>query len=115
MIRALVIIVLAAFVLAAAIDQPVAPTPIIRTVTPSPAKAGDHVVAAGDNLGQQAVASLYLTKGEDTFEVVVQKQTDRTIEFTVPASQKAGRFGLMVLTRGEVPRYIDEPVYVTIE
>jgi hypothetical protein len=33
----------------------------------------------------------------------------------LPANLKPGRFGFMILTRGETPRYIDEPVFVYIE
>ncbi len=116
MFRALLVVLITAFVLsAAAVDQPVRPTPIVRTLAPTPVKIGEELVATGQHLGKDFVSSVYLTMGEDTFQVTIKSQTEEEIRFTVPAGVKTGRFGLMVLTHGDVPRYIDEPVFVTIE
>ena len=98
----------------AASDNPVRPTPLIRAVDPPAAKCGDQVVASGDHLGKTVVESLYLTMGEATTKVEIVNQTDTSITFKVP-EVKPGRLGVMVLTAGIQPQYIDEPVSVAIE
>lgn len=116
MFRALLALLITTFVLsAAASDEPVRPTPLVRTLAPTPAKPGSEIIATGQNLGKEFVASAFLTQGENTYQLDISSQTPDTIKATVPANLKPGRFGLMVLTRGEVPRYIDEPVWVNIE
>jgi len=116
MLRAMLALSIATFVLSAAvIDEPVRPTPLVRTLAPSPAKPGNTLVATGQNLGKELVASVYLTQGDATFQVEITSQTPDTIKMKLPANLKPGRFGFMILTRGETPRYIDEPVFVYIE
>ena len=101
--------------IAAASDSPVRPTPLIRAVEPASAKCGDELVATGDYLDNTVVESLYLTLGEATFKVEILKQTGTTITFKVPEKISPGRLGLMVLTAGAAPRYIDQPVYLKLE
>jgi hypothetical protein len=116
MFRALFALLITTFVLSAAvIDEPVRPTPLVRTLAPSPAKPGAVLVAAGQNLGREFVASAYLTQGENTYQLEITNQMPESLKVRIPADLKPGRFGLMVLTRGETPRYIDEPVFVNIE
>ena len=116
MIRTLLLLLISASVLAlAASDQPSRPTPIVRSIDPPNAKAGAQIAATGDNLGKNCIAEVYLTQGEKTFKAEIKEQTANAITFVVPATLKAGRFGFMVLTRGPVPAFLDEPVYVTIE
>jgi hypothetical protein len=110
----LLVSVLAVSAIAVATDAPVRPTPVIKTVAPSAAKCGEELVAAGENLSNAIVESLYLTVGEATFKVEIIKQTDTSIKFKVPESAKPGRLGLMVLTAGFQAHYIDEPVYITV-
>ena len=38
-----------------------------------------------------------------------------SIKFKIPAAAKAGRFSLMILTGGKDPKYIEQPVKVTVE
>jgi hypothetical protein len=116
--RALFAILIATALCAAVViaaDGPTRPTPLIRTVDPPAAKAGTEMVASGDHLGKTVVEALYLTQGEATIQVAITSQTDTAIAFKVPANAKPGRFGLMVLTTGIQPQYLDEPVYLTIE
>jgi opacity protein-like surface antigen len=117
MFRTLLLLVLAALVLnaAAAVDQPVRPTPMVRSLAPTPAKAGDEIIATGQYLGKDAVGAVYFTAGDNTFEAKILSQTQDTIKLKIPADMKPGKFGLMVLVKGDVPRFIDEPVFVTIE
>ena len=116
--RLLMALLISAFLIAAVVaaaDGPARPTPLIRTVDPPSAKGGAELVASGDHLGNTIVEALYLTQGEATFKVVIAKQTDTSISFTLPANTKPGRFGLMVLTTGPTPEYLDEPVFLTVE
>jgi hypothetical protein len=116
MIRILLLLVITASVLAlAASDQPARPTPLVHAIDPLTAKAGAQLAATGENLGKDCVAEVYLTQGEKTFKVEIKEQISSSITFVVPATLKAGRFGFMVLTRGPVPAFLDEPVIVTIE
>ena len=116
MFRTLLLLVVAALLLsAAAVDQPVRPTPMVRTVQPSPAKAGDLLVASGQYLGKENVAEVYLTSGDNIFKAEIKSQSDASIAVTVPTGLKPGKFGFMVLVKADIPRYIDEPVFVMIE
>lgn len=99
----------------AASDNPVRLTPLIHAVDPPAAKCGEQVVASGDYLGKTVVESLYLTMGEATTKVEIVNQTDTSITFKVPDKAKPGRMGVMILTTGIQPQYIDEPVSVVIE
>jgi hypothetical protein len=116
MFRVWLVLVITAFVLsAAAIDQPVRPTPVVKVLAPSPAKAGDELIATGQHLGKDFVSAVYLTKGEDIVPLEVKSQAENSIRVKLPDTLKPGRFGFMVLTSGDVPRYIDEPVFLNIE
>ena len=96
-------------------DGPVRPTPVIRMVDPPSAKCGAELVASGDHLGKTIVEALYLTQGEATTKVAILKQTDTSITFKIPDDTKAGRFGLMILTAGVSPQFLDEPVFLTVQ
>ena len=47
--------------------------------------------------------------------VEVTEQSATTIKFKIPAAKVAGRLALMILTTGKEPKYIEQPVKVTIE
>ena len=96
-------------------DEPIRPTPMIRSVDPPSAKAGGELIASGDHLGKTTVDSLFLTQGEATTKVSILKQTDTSITFKIPDDTKQGRFGLMVLTAGISPQFLDEPVFLTVQ
>lgn len=89
--------------------------PKMTTVTPDNGKPGDILKAAGEFLGKQHVAELYITDGTTDWKVEILKQSASEIEFKIPRNVKAGRFYLMVLTTGPDPKLIEEPVRVTIE
>ena len=61
------------------------------------------------------VAALYLTDGKNDIKVTIIEETANTILFKVPAKVETGRLALMVLTTGQNPKLIEEPVKVTIE
>jgi hypothetical protein len=89
--------------------------PRMTSVEPPNGKSGDVLTAAGENLAKASVEKLYLTDGKNDVEVQVTEQTDAAIKFKVPPGAKAGRFSLMILTRGKDPKYIEQPVKVTVE
>lgn len=88
--------------------------PILRSVDKTEALRGEVVTVAGQHLAKPNVAGLYLTKGSDDIEVTVQEQTDTSIRFVVGAAMPFGRYGLLVLTGGEAPMYIDQPVKLNV-
>ena len=89
--------------------------PRMTTVEPGNGKAGDVLTVAGENLDKAAVDKLYLTDGKNDLEVQVTEQAATSIKFKIPAGAKAGRFSLMILTGGKEPKYIEQPVRVTVE
>ncbi len=121
MLRALIIsaiLLLFLPIVCAAADRNVnAPslTPIIKTVTPDTAKAGSDATASGTSLSDQQVASVYLSQGDLMVKVKINSETDTDIAFTVPDTLKPGRYGITILTTGKEPRYIDEPVFLSVE
>ena len=89
--------------------------PRMTSVEPGNGKAGDVLTAAGENLTKPGLEKLYLTDGKNDLEVQVTEQTATAIKFKIPAGAKAGRFSLMILTGGKEPKYIEQPVRVTVE
>ena len=97
----------------AAFTQPAMPR--FNTVEPTNGKAGDLLTVAGENLDKPNVVKLYLTDGKNDLEVEMAEQTATAIKFKIPATAKVGRFSLMILTGGKDPKYIEQPVKVTVE
>jgi hypothetical protein len=89
--------------------------PRMTTVEPGNGKAGDELTVAGENLDKPLVAKLYLTDGKNDLEVPVTSQAATAIKFKIPPAAKPGRFSLMILTGGKEPKYIEQPVKVTVE
>jgi hypothetical protein len=106
---------LAAFVLPAFLLAADSLTPHMRLVEPVTAQAGDTVKVMGENLGPASVAALYLTDGKNDIKVAITEETATSIAFKVPTEVNSGRLALMVLTTGESPKLLVEPVKVTIE
>jgi hypothetical protein len=118
MTRSLIVCLLClsfASAIALAADEPYRPVPTIRVVNPDTAKAGDELTAVGTHLDKALVAELYIIQGEKTIPVKIVNQKENAIKFAVPASVTPGRYQLMVLTTGDKPQYLEEPVYFTVE
>lgn len=96
-------------------DQAWKPTPLMRSVTPDAAKAGDVLTVTGEYLDKARVAEIYLTDGKVEFKTPIVEQTETTVKVKVPAQAKPGRLRLMVLTTGVEPQFLEQPVSVTIE
>ena len=90
------------------------PTPLMRTVDPMTAKAGDVVTVTGDNLGKELVLEVYLTDRTNKTKVSVVEQTNDTVKFKVP-NLKAGKYWLMVLANFPEPLLIEEPCRLIVE
>ena len=88
--------------------------PRMTNVDPDSGKAGDILTVNGEHLDKSDVVELYLTDGKKDTQVQVTQQAATAIKFKVP-EKCTGRFALMVLTGGKEPKYIEQPVKVTIE
>jgi hypothetical protein len=112
--------ILAALVLliATVIPAPVAAQatfPKMNEVTPDTGKVGDILTVAGENLEASSVKALFLTDGKTDYKTEIIEQTATSIKFKIPADVKPGRFSLMILTAGNDPKLIEQPVKVTVE
>jgi len=90
-------------------------SPLMTAVEPVSGKIGDVLMVQGVSLGPDNVAALYLTDGKTDTKVVIAEQTVTSIKFKIPPEAKAGRFALMVLTKGKDSKFIEEPVKITVE
>ena len=88
--------------------------PRMSSVEPGSGKIGDVVAVAGENLDKANVAKVYLTNGKDDFECEITGQSATEIKLKIPA-KATGRLALMILTGGKEPKYIEQPVRVTVE
>jgi hypothetical protein len=92
------------------------PMPKMVTVDPLNGKAGDVIVASGENLQKDAVAKVYLTDGKNDIICEVLEQTETAIKFKIPPKVPKGvRLTVMVLTTGKDAKYIEQPVKVEID
>ena len=89
--------------------------PRAYSADPGSGKAGDVIVVTGDNLDQQCVTKAFLTADNHDIAVEVIEQTNTTLKFKIPAKTQPGRYAVMLLTFGKDPKYIEEPVKVTVE
>ena len=87
----------------------------MSSVEPASGRVGDVVSIKGVNLGQDSVAELYLTDGKSDVKASIIEQTSTSIKFKIPSDAKPGRFSLMVLTRGQNPKLIEQPVKIEVE
>jgi len=88
--------------------------PRVTTVEPDSGKVGDAVSAKGENLDKSSIGDLYLTDKKNDTKVKIDEQSGTEIKFTVPASMKAGRYHLLVLTANKASM-IEQPVVFTVE
>ena len=91
-----------------------APLPRMISVEPTSGKVGDILTVTGENLEKTHVAEVFLTDGKNDLKVLVTEQGPTTLKFRIPPNVKPGRFALMILTAGKDPKYIEQPVKVTV-
>lgn len=87
---------------------------MMRAVDKDEAMRGDAVIATGENLSKANVAELYLTDGKNDIKLKVSEQTATSIKFLVGNEVRFGRYSLMILTAGETPMFIEQPVKLNI-
>ncbi len=96
-------------------DEGWKPTPLMRTVAPDTAKAGDTVTVAGEYLDKGRVSDVFLTDGKSEVKLVIVEQSEKQMTVKIPAGVKTGRLRLMVLTKGAEPQFLEQPVSLVIE
>jgi hypothetical protein len=90
-----------------------APEP--RAISAKVAKPGDTVTITGVGLGVSKVDEVYLTDHKFDMKVKVLEQKDSSITVRVPPFAKPGRVQLLMLTKGEDPKLLEQPLYLVIE
>jgi hypothetical protein len=96
-------------------DQGWKPTPLMRTVAPDTAKAGDEVTVTGEYLDKARISAVYLTDGKSEIKMTIVEQAETTVKVKIPQDVKPGRLRLMVLTTGAEPQFLEQPVSIEIE
>lgn len=87
----------------------------ISGVDPDSGKRGDTVGAAGESIDKSKVEELYLTDGTNDFKVLIVEQSDALIKFKIPEKIKAGRYNLMIKTKGPDAKLLEQPVRLTVD
>ncbi len=108
------ILLLAAALLFPAIALAANGVPMMRALDKEEAKRGDTVVVSGESLGKATVGELYLTDGTNDVKLKITEQTNSAITFVVGKDVKFGRYSLMILTAGETPMFIEQPVKLSV-
>jgi hypothetical protein len=90
-------------------------SPRVDTVEPESGKAGAVLAINGENLEKANVAELLFTDGKNDLKTEVVEQGAKSIKFKIPAAAKPGRYSIMLLTAGKDPKYLEQPVKVTVE
>jgi|GEM_PF-4294018 len=88
--------------------------PQIRSCSPTTVKPGAIVTVAGENLGKGNIDKLYLTDGTNDTVISIQQQGDTELKVKVPDKMALGRFAFLILTKGEEPKLIEQPVKLTV-
>jgi hypothetical protein len=90
------------------------PTPLMRTVEPTPVKVSEVVTIKGDHLDKDFISAVYVSDGKKDIQVTVQTQTSDTVSFKVPAELKPGSYRVIVLLNIAEPTLVEEPVRLNI-
>ena len=90
-------------------------SPRVETVEPDSGKPGSVMTINGDNLEKAGVVEVFLTDGKNDLKVAVTEQAAKTIKFKIPDNAKPGRYSIMLLTGGKDPKYLEQPVKITVE
>jgi hypothetical protein len=90
-------------------------SPQMTSASTKTAKPGDIVDVSGLGLDSKKVDEVYLTDHKFDMKVKLVEQADKVLRFRVPPFAKPGRMQLLMLTAGENPQLLEEPVYLMIE
>ena len=113
MTRSFILLLVLALIIPA-IVLAAAGVPMMRAMDKDEAMRGDTVVVSGDHLGKANVAELYLTDGKNDVKVKISEQTETAIKFLIGKDVRFGRYSLMILTGGDTPMFIEQPVKLNI-
>ncbi len=89
--------------------------PQARSMEPRKGKAGAVLVIKGIHLGKTAVEDVFLTDHRFDMKVKVLAQTEEILTVRIPPFAKPGRQQLLLLTGGDDPKLLEQPVYVLVE
>lgn len=89
--------------------------PQVLTIEPRNAKPGTVVSVTGNYLDKTKVDDAFLTDHRFDLKVKVLEQTPTSIKFRVPPFIKPGRHQLLLQTSGDVPKLLEQPVYLSVE
>jgi len=90
-------------------------SPRVDTAEPDSGKAGETLAINGENLDKASVAELLLTDGKNDLKTASVEQGAKSIKFKIPAGTKPGRYSIMLLTGGKDPKFLEQPVKITVE
>jgi len=90
-------------------------SPHATRMDPKVAKPGTIVTITGVALDKGNVEEVYLTDHRFDMKVKVLEQSAESLKIRVPPFAKAGRQQLLILTAGNRPAYLEQPVYITVE
>jgi len=90
-------------------------SPRVETAEPDAGKAGAVITINGENLEKSNVSEIFLTDGKNDLKAVVTEQAAKLIKFKIPEKAAAGRYSVMLLTAGKEPKYLEQPVKITVE
>jgi hypothetical protein len=82
----------------------------VVSVEPALASPGDELVASGSELVSANVAELYLTVGASDIAVEILEQSADQMRFRLPTDLPNGQYNLMLLTAGDTPAFLVQPV-----
>lgn len=84
-------------------------------IEPRVAKVGAVLTVWGKALDKEHVEEVYLTDHRFDMKVKVIEQSDTFLKFRIPPFAKPGRLQLLLLTGGEKPAYLEQPLYVQVD
>ena len=90
-------------------------SPRVDAADPDSGKPGTVLAINGENLDKATVAEVLLTDGKNDLKAEIVAQDAKSIKFKIPAAAKPGRLAIMLLTAGKDPKYLEQPVKVTVE
>lgn len=84
-------------------------------IEPRVARIGAVLTVWGRALDKDHVEEVYLTDHRFDMKVKVIEQSDTFLKFRIPPFAKPGRLQLLLLTGGEKPAYLEQPLYVQVD
>ncbi len=89
--------------------------PQAERVEPRTAKVGTVLTISGRALNKEMVDEVFLTDHRFDMKVKVIEQTENFLKIRIPPFAKPGRLQVLLLTAGDKPAYLEQPLYVTVE